>query len=149
MSQSFTLNAGGAERPQVLANAIHFLQSLKDSESWKLEIKRAKRSRSLDQNAALWAVAYPPLREATGHSLEDLHEYFCGKVFGWTEYEVMGNPRSRPVRTTTTGEDGKRDVINTTAFAEFYATVQRIAAGMGVIIPDPDPFHGDAGRWAA
>ena len=149
MSQSFTLNAGGAERPQVLANAIRHLQSLQPGKSWKVEIKEARKSRTLDQNAALWAVAYPPLRDATGHSLEELHEYFCGEFFGWAEYEVMGNPRCRPVRTTTTGEDGARDVINTAAFAEFFATVQRIAANMGVIIPDPDPFHGDAGRWAA
>lgn len=149
MTQIFTLNAGGAERSTVLANATRFIAGLAGNKSWKVEIKEARKSRTLDQNAALWAVAYPPLREATGHSVEDLHEYFCGEYFGWSEYKVMGNPRSRPIRTTTTGEDGKRDLIDTRTFNDFYANVQRIAAGMGVIVPDPDPFHGDAGRWVA
>ena len=64
----------------------------------------------------------------------------CGDFFGWAEKPVMGGFMRVPVRTTTTGYDGKRDIIKTKEFAEFYNFVQRRAAENGFYVSDPDPL---------
>lgn len=39
--------------------------------SWKVEVKEARRERTNDKNAALWAVAYPPLMGFMGEREEE------------------------------------------------------------------------------
>lgn len=138
--QRYTLNAKGPERPQVLANVLAFLQRLPESKSWRIEIREARRERSLDQNSALWGVAYPPLCAATGYDPDELHDAFCRKFFGSVDVFVMGEKVSRPRRTTTTNEAGEREVIDRATFARFYDMVQRVGAEIGVDVPSPDPF---------
>jgi hypothetical protein len=58
----------------------------------------------------------------------------CEKFFGTKE--ILGS--TKPIRTTTTDESGKRDVIPMDKFQEFYAMAQRIGAELGVYVPDPD-----------
>lgn len=147
MSQKFTLNAGAPERAQVLANAHKFLDMLPGNKSWRLEIKEARKERTPPQNAALWGLAYVRLTEVTGYTAEELHHEFCGRYFGWEVVEIFGQQRRRPRRTTTTNEQGERDVLGTRDFADFYSFVQRIAAEACIHIPDPDPFHNDP-RWS-
>jgi hypothetical protein len=148
MSQKYTLNANGPERDQVRANAHAFIDRLPANKSWKIEIKEARRERTSPQNAALWAVAYPKLTEVTGFTAEELHHEFCGRFFGWEVVDIFGERRRRPRRTTTTNEQGERDVLSTRDFAAFYEMVQQVGAEAGIDVPDPDPFHGEQ-RWAA
>ncbi len=138
--QRYQLNANGQERQQVLANAHAFIDRLPATKSWRIEIREAKRERSLDQNAALWGVAYPPLCEATGYTPDELHEALCRKFFGTAERVVMGEHVARPRRTTTTNEHGERDAIDKATFARFYEMVQQVGAEVGIDVPDPDPF---------
>jgi hypothetical protein len=72
---------------------------------------------------------------------EELHEFYCGEYFGWKEYEIMGKKKSKPVRTTTTDEDGNRDVVDKSVMYDFYSFIQHQAAmtGKGIFVPDPDP----------
>jgi hypothetical protein len=147
--QRYQLNANGPERGQVLANVLAFLQRLPANRSWRIEVKEARKERTGDQNAALFGVAYAVLTEATGYTPEELHHEFCGRFFGWTEFEIFGESRRRPRRTTTTNEQGDRDVIDTATFARFYDEVQRVGAEAGIDVPSPDPMHGQRGRWAA
>jgi hypothetical protein len=103
-----------------------------------------KPTRSNEQNALLFGVLYPPIAEAMGYTVDDVHEYMCGRFFGWTDVKVPKTPRnpegiaSEPIRSTTrTGwHSGKRDVIDKATFARFLETVDRIAAQAGVFIPD-------------
>lgn len=104
-----------------------------------VEVKPHKQTRSSDQNAALFGLAYKTIREQTGNDIAELHQWACGEFFGWTEYEVMGQRKKRPMRTTTTDEAGKRKVMSKTEFAEFFGFVQMKAAEFGIFIPDPDP----------
>lgn len=138
--QRFQLNANGPERPRVLANAHAFIDRLPMDRSWRIEIALLRKSRTTDQNAALWGVAYPPICEATGYHPDELHDAMCRKFFGTRECEVMGELVTRPRRTTTTDEHGKHDVIDRATFADFYSMVQRIGAEIGVDVPDPDPL---------
>jgi hypothetical protein len=125
-----------------IARLSAFLLTLLPKQDLQVTIGDVKTPRSSLQNRALWGVAYKTLYEATGNDPEDLHAYFCGEFFGWQEYEVMCQRRKRPVRTTTTDENGSRDVISTVQLSAFYAFIQqRSAETVGVFVPDPDP------RW--
>lgn len=139
--QKYQLNANGPERDQVLSNLIAFAQRLPANKSWKVEIKEARKERSSAQNAALFGVAYPPLSEATGYTPDELHTAFCKKAFGTVEVEVLGEVERRPFRTTTTNDQGERDVISPDEFARFYDMVQRVGAEAGVDVPSPDPNY--------
>lgn len=153
MSQTFILD--GSLR---LANIIRFLQQLPlikngKPKRWKLVISEYRAERSEAQNATLWGVTYPPLMEHMGlageREREELHEYFCGEYFGWKEYRILGKKKVRPTRTTTTDENGHRDVMPKVDFGLFLNFIQRRAAQHGVFIPDPDPFWFEEERKAA
>lgn len=102
-----------------------------------------KSGRTSQQNRYLFGVCYPPIAEAMGYTVEDVHEYMLGRHFGWVDVKVPKTPRnpegleSRPFRTTTTNEHGKRALLTKAEFAAFVETVHRIAAGAGVFIPEP------------
>lgn len=100
-----------------------------------------KPTRSNEQNALLFGVVYPPIAEAMGYEVEAVHEYMLGRHFGWVDVRVPKTPRnpegieSRPFRTTTRDENGKRNVLSKEAFSKFLDTVERIAAQAGVFVP--------------
>lgn len=133
-----------AEGREAVAEELRrFIVNCKPGKPLVVTVKEQRNSRSNQQNNALWGVAYPPLVQATGNDAAILHEYFCGEFFGWVEREVFGRRKLTPRRTTTTDENGKRDVMAMPDFADFYDFVQRRGAENGVWIPDPDP----AWRW--
>lgn len=104
------------------------------------ECKRWRKTRSNEQNALLW-VMYAPIAEAMGFDRDYLHEWFCGRMWGWKDIRVPKTPRnpeglaSVPVRSTTRDEQGKRNVIDAKEFARFVDMVDRIASQAGVFIP--------------
>jgi hypothetical protein len=138
-----------SSRANVLANVISFLSRLPDTKVWKVDITEFRKARTDPQNHALFGLAYPTLSEATGFTKDELHEAFCRRFFGTVEREVMGKVIERPYRTTTTGPDGRRDVISWDQFSEFYAMVEQVAAEAGVFIAPPDPFWKEKSREAA
>lgn len=134
--QSFILRKG----PRNFASLLDFLSRQPNDRDLQVTIGEVKKERSDLQNAALWGCAYKTLRDATGNDPEDLHTYFCGEYWGWVEFDVMGQTRKRPRRSTTKDADGKRDVISTIHLSDFYAFIQqRSAETVGVYVPDPDP----------
>lgn len=128
------------KRAERIRNLERFLLGLSAAKAWEFLVRPLKTDRSDRQNNALWGVAYPPLVEYTGHTAPQLHDHFLREWFGEVEEEVLGKMRSRPRRTTTTDEHGKRDVLSTDEFVSFYAFIQQQGAQMGVWIPDPDPL---------
>jgi hypothetical protein len=103
----------------------------------ELECKPWRNKRSSEQNAYLWRAVYQPLVEVAGFTKERWHEYFCGEYFGWTDDVLPGDRvHKRPARTTTTGLDGKRDVINAQDFARFVQFLESELADMGVFITE-------------
>ena len=105
-----------------------------------VEAKPWRKSRSNEQNALLWAM-YGPLADHMGYDRDDIHEWMCGRFFGWKDIKVPKTPRnpeglaSVPVRSTTRDENGKRNVIDRQTFAKFVDMVDRVAAQAGVFIP--------------
>lgn len=108
----------------------------------ELSTKEWKPTRSGEQNAYLFGVCYPPIAEAMGYAVEDIHQYMLGRHFGWVDRKVPKTPRnpegveSAPYRTTTTDEEGKRSVLTSAEFSKFVDTVHRIASQAGIFIPD-------------
>jgi hypothetical protein len=142
--------------PRVLENAQIALSRLDPSEAWRITAEPVKSQRSHSQNAYLWAVPYKLISEATGYEVEEVHEYFLGRFFGWKDKKVPKTPRnplgveSVPVRTTTTDEHGKRSVLGVDVFSEYVAFIQRFGAmKLGLVIPDPDPMHSEHQERAA
>src|SRR5690606_9693812 len=107
----------------------------------RVECEPWKDTRTLEQNALLFGVVYPPIAEAMGYTVEDVHEYMLGRHFGWVDRKVPKTPRnpdgveSVPFRTTTRDKDGRRSVLTKAEFSAFLATVERIAAQAGVFVP--------------
>ncbi len=105
----------------------------------KVECGPWKSTRSSDQNALLWSL-YGPIAEHMGYDREDIHEWMCGRFWGWKDVKVPKTPRnpeglvSVPVRTTTRNEEGKRDVLDAKEFSRFVEMVERIAAQAGVFV---------------
>jgi hypothetical protein len=109
--------------------------------SWEV----VKPERSSKQNRALFGHAYKVIAKETGLSgradMEQLHTDFCRAYFGEVAVTVLGRVHVKPRRTTTTDEQGKRDVISGAEFSVFYGDVERKAGEFGIWIPPPDP------RW--
>lgn len=135
--QTFILRRGVRNFTKLMT----FLSVLDVTKEFQVTIGPVKKERSDLQNRALWGCAYKTLRDATGNDPDDLHTYFCGEYFGWVEYDVLGQTRKRPRRSTTKDEHGKRDVISTIHLQDFYGFIQqRAAETVGVYVPDPDPM---------
>jgi hypothetical protein len=102
-----------------------------------VECKPWKATRSNEQNAYLWRAVYQPLVEAAGYTKDDWHEYFCGERWGWVEHhKPTGEIEKRPARTTTTGFDGKRSVLNGTEFRAFVDWIEPQAADRGAFVQE-------------
>lgn len=149
--QTYQLNANGPERQDVLLNAVGFLKRLPADKSWVVKVEPFVKRRSDKQRGSLFGVAYGAIMEAMGlrgsRDKEDLHEFFCGEYFGWTEATPL--MKSRPVRTTTKNERGEKDEISTVTALDMYAFIQQRAAENGIDVPDPDPMWGQRERLAA
>lgn len=122
--------------PRNLARVVAFISALPTNKPWRVRIDEYKGDRTDRQNAALFGVAYPPLCKYLNCLDEDLHDVMCQKFFGVKT--ILGV--QKPLRTTTRGVDGKRDVIDFEKFSNFYAMVQQVGAELPdpVWVPDPD-----------
>lgn len=127
-------------RETIMGNLLRFLNNLPADKPWEIRIDPFKESRSGRQNRALFGHAYIQICDKTGMLKNDLHEYMLGEYFGWVEIDVFGAKHKRPVRTTTTDELGRNDVLKKPDFAKFYEFIQMRAAENGIYVSDPDPF---------
>lgn len=152
MSSEIILPAENREAS--IQRVVAYLSKCRPGHKLRVEVSEVRRGRSGSQNASLWGVAYPPLMAHMGlrgeREAEELHEFWCGEYFGWVTYDIMGQRKKRPRRTTTTDEMGQRKVIATVEFMDFYAFIQQRSAEYGVFVPDPDPewFRGETGAAA-
>jgi hypothetical protein len=126
------------DRQKACERISRFLLALPEG-AWTITVAPYKKRRSDAQNSYLWAC-YEIIHQETGHDKDELHTWFLGAHFGWTEYEIFGTKRKRPRRTTTKNEEGKRAVLSTVEFMEYIAFIQQKCAEIGIFIPDP---HGE------
>jgi len=141
MSQTFIIHKD-VSRINVVKNLIMLIEALSETCAWSVEVKRYMRTRSSEQNRYLNGVAYKLLSEHTGYDRDDISEYLCGEYWGWLKKRKPGKKLvDVPVRTTTTNEDGKREVLGWDEFWDYVDYVQRFGSKHGVYIPDPDQSY--------
>lgn len=105
----------------------------------QVECKRWHKTRSNKQNAMLWAM-YAPIAEFLGYDADDIHEWMCGRFWGWKDVKVPKTPRnpdglaSVPIRSTTRDENGKRNVVDAATFSRFVDMIERVAVNAGVYV---------------
>jgi hypothetical protein len=136
---TFVLNAENKDR--VLARLCRYVQNWNFAR-YPLEINcdRFTMGRTMQQNRALFGHAYKILRAETGHSVDELHDFFCRRFFGEAEVLMFGRTVTKPARTTTIDELGRRDILKWDRFSDFFEGVREFAASeLGCDIPDPDP----------
>lgn len=137
-------------RDRIIESLLVFLRRLAPDVAFRVTIEREAKERTNPQNRYLFGVCYKALADATGHSRDDWHEYFCGEFFGWLERKKPGGRVEHvPRRTTTKDEDGEVSVLEVPEFSDFIEAVRAKAAEYCVFIPDADPAALDAMRWAA
>jgi hypothetical protein len=135
---TFVLHANNANRSGVLSNAQKFLAALNAEKSWQVTVKPYSKPRTCEANAYLWGVVYPTIvRELSGIA-DDWHELFCIEFFGERSVELGETRIVKPVRSTTTDETGKRDVLPSGEFWRFVEFVSQRAAEAGVYIAAPN-----------
>jgi hypothetical protein len=88
-----------------------------------LRLTPRRHGRTIKQNAYYWAVVIPLLAESCGYEDEELHE-----ALKWKFLQKHDGPLPT-VRSTGT--------LNTLEFAEYIEQCRRLAAEMGVVIPEP------------
>jgi hypothetical protein len=136
------------DRAAKIAELSRFLANAFAGKPVRVKVEVAREDRTPAQNRYLWSVPYRMLKEVTGFTEDDLHEWFCGQHFGWKETTGPKTPRnpdglySEPVRTTTTDENGKRDLCSGEDMNKIWELAQRVGAEkFGIFIPDPDPDY--------
>jgi len=93
--------------------------------------RRPHKQRSTQANRYLWGVIYALIAEKTGHSADDLHEYFKERFLPGREIRIGR------VKTTITGSTA---VLNTEQFREYCDQVKEFAWDYldELAIPNPD-----------
>lgn len=136
-------------RDKIADQVRAFVAALDIDKHWRVTVINAKATRSDLQNRYLNGVAYKLLGDAIGYERNEVSEYCCGLYFGWKDKKVPKKPscpsgiESVPIRTTTTGPEGGRQVLSKIEFSEYVAYIQRFAASKGIHIPDPDPDYAE------
>ena len=143
-----TIPVPATSRERAAERVREFVLAAHPGKELSVSVAVRKRTRSNEANAYLFGVAYPAIAQAKGYSVDEIHTFMCGTHFGWVDEKCPKTPRnpeglaSRPFRTTTRDENGKRDVLSKAEFARFVdETVFRIAAQAGVYIPGPGEYE--------
>lgn len=136
------------DRAEVIGQIARFLETVYPGKPVRVKVEIARPDRTPKQNRYLWAVPYKMLKEVTGYTEDELHEWFCGQHFGWKDKPVPKTPHnpggvaSIPVRSTTRDENGQPDLCSTEDLSAMWELAQRIGAQkFGIFIPDPDPDY--------
>ncbi len=120
------------------AGAISFLRLAPLARGIKVTIETSKTKRSLNQNSLMWkwlTEAADELAEESGHTPEEIHEFFKSKFLSGKIIEVNGE--TIQYRTTT-----KLDITEMTAYLNH---IYLFCTEMGIMLTIP-PVQDQAGR---
>ena len=98
-----------------------------------LTVQREQQRRSLKANAYLWGCVYHELAEWSGHTEDELHEFFKEKFLPKREL-MFPTGEEVPIHGTTR-------LLSMEEFSEYVSKVKLWAAEQGVPIPEPDDLR--------
>lgn len=108
------------------------IDKLPEGVRYDVTIKRHRERRSLDQNRLyfLWLAC---IADETGHSKDDLHEYFKQQFLGFEQRAVLNG---RVYINPSTA------ALNTKQFSDYLNTIQVFAnAELGILLPNPEDLE--------
>lgn len=135
------------DREHAIAGVARMLAEVFPGKPVRVKVEVARPDKTPQQNRYWWAVPLRMLSDETGYSVEDLHEYFCGSLWGWKDRKgpkTPSNPTgiySEPIRSTTRNADGELDNCSADEMCQLWAMAQHRGAQLGLVIPDPDPDY--------
>jgi hypothetical protein len=89
-------------------------------------LRKQRKQRSLNQNSWYWGCIIPLLSEHCGYDAEEMHGALKERFLRDREHETNGLVK---IRSSTS--------LDTAEFTEYVESCRRLAAEMGVVIPDP------------
>ena len=92
----------------------------------EINVRQFKSQRSLQQNAYYHGVVVALLAEHCGYNHDDMHETLAMKFLRIEDCPVTGAPRRK-----------RTPKCDTQEFADYVDACIRLAAELGVVIPDP------------
>lgn len=121
---------GDKQRCLDIERVVHALEELPESMAYRVSMEEAKPTRTLSQNAMLWAL-YGEIIKRGGEAMQgwtkdDLHDFFLGEHFGWEKLTGMGRPRMRPLRRSSR--------LSKSEFSDFVESIHRFMAHRGVVL---------------
>lgn len=115
---------------RVLTRVVAFLSALPKDKDYELTIKEKKRTRTIDQNAKLWAIYSEILKQGgedlAGWTKDELHEFFLIEHFGSEVKSLWGKKKLRPLH--------RSSKLNKQEFSDLLETIFRFMAERGVYI---------------
>ena len=131
-TRSFVLSENPSERVETVERIAHIMRTVLPGKKVQVTVGQYRKSRSNQQNRALWGIAYKALSEATGNDPDDLHEFFLCEYHGSEIIEVIGQKRKVPLN--------RSSKMSTSEFSDFYQFIQRRSAQAGYNVPDPNEY---------
>jgi hypothetical protein len=123
----------GIPHPEHKSQVVADIMNLPDNRAWLVQVTQYRRKRSTEQNAFLHAVPLKMICDHTGDEIEDMKALLMGMCFGFEEFEILGQRRKKPLKTTSQ--------LNTAEFSFFMEFCERFAAmEWGMIIPRPNEY---------
>ena len=111
----------------------HVMELRNMDKRWEVTVKPYRKKRSGQANAFYWSCVVTPLAEFAGYTPDEMHEEILMAYTGTEVREFNGHRREFPKRRTTSP-----DKMDTSDFKGLIETGQRIAATLGVRLPDQD-----------
>lgn len=107
---------------------IDFVQGIDlKSNHFVAEFKRYRVRRSISQNSLYW-LWLRCIKDETGNSTEDLHEYFSQKYLSWKPKEVLGEEIAVRSRTSE---------LDTAQFTEYLEKIRVEMLEQAIYLPEP------------
>lgn len=97
----------------------------------EVRVRPWRKKRSIDANRYYFGVIVRTLAEHCGYTEAEMHDEILGAYVGWETREVNGHKREFPRRRSTTPE-----TMGSLDFSGLITTGQRIAAELGIVLPD-------------
>lgn len=134
MTQSFYIPVGSSlERSHARGRIYSHLTTLPPETPWVVMVTEKKHTRSLRQNALLWALYDDIVRFGdeimAGWENKDLHEFFLGEHYGWQRLEGLKRTRMKPARRSSR--------LSKSEFSAHVEFIVRYMAEQGVVLELP------------
>lgn len=106
-----------------------YLMKFNEGEKLILTLEKLKKTRSNQQNRYYWGVVLPTISEATGHTVDELHEIFKGMFLPRQFINFKGKEIEL---------NGSTAKSNSKEMTEYIDKIIVEAGSMGISIPPPD-----------